>query len=111
MRIKQKDLVLIPFPFSDMSSSKVRPGIVISNDKFNSQGDDCLIVPVTTVLKDMDYSFGIFQEDMKEGELKFKSRVRVDKIACIHQSLVKMKIGVLNDNVLNKIKTEFENIL
>ena len=41
----QKDIVLIPFPYSDLTGSKKRPALVISNEKINKTEDRicCLI--------------------------------------------------------------------
>ena len=46
--IEQRDLLLVPFPFSDQSGIKVRPVIVISNNSFNSDSEDILVVGVTS---------------------------------------------------------------
>ncbi|MBI2110159.1 type II toxin-antitoxin system PemK/MazF family toxin [Candidatus Woesearchaeota archaeon] len=39
LKIEQRDIVLIPFPFSDQTSKKVRPALVISNNLFNRSQD------------------------------------------------------------------------
>ena len=51
--IEQKDLLLVPFPFSDQSGRKVRPVIVISNNEFNKYSEDVIVIGVTSnILKD-----------------------------------------------------------
>ena len=104
MQVKQKDIVLISFPFSNQNGSKVRPGLVISNNNFNKYSNDCLIIPMTTVLKDVKYSFEIDTENLDSGKLIKKSRIRVDKITPIEKSLIKMKIATANNEILDKIK-------
>ncbi len=81
-----------------------------SND-FNSYSNDCLVVPMTTILKDVKYSFDIEQDDLDSGKLIKKSRIRIDKITFIEKNLIKLKIGIVNDLVLNKIKNELKLIL
>ena len=49
MIANQKEIVLLPYPFSDLEGSKVRPAIVVSNDFFNKKSADCIAVPLTTV--------------------------------------------------------------
>ena len=48
--MEQRDLLLVPFPFSDQSGRKVRPVIVISNNDFNRHSEDAIVVGVTSNL-------------------------------------------------------------
>lgn len=106
MHINQKELVLLPFPFSDLEGTKVRPAIVVSNESFNKRSADCIMVPLTTVIKDEPYSVTIDNKDMAAGKLLKPSRVRADKIFAVEKKLITMKIGTINDKTFDKIKTE-----
>ena len=44
----QGDIVLIPIPFTDLSSQKRRPVIVISNDGYNQATPDIVVVAMTS---------------------------------------------------------------
>ena len=44
----QGDIVLIPIPFTDLSSQKRRPVIVISNDSYNQTTADVVVVAMTS---------------------------------------------------------------
>ena len=48
--VKQRELVLVAYPFSDLRASKVRPVIVVSNDGYNREFEDMIAVPLTTNL-------------------------------------------------------------
>tara|TARA_Y100000310_G_scaffold99186_1_gene96963 strand:- start:2949 stop:3146 length:198 start_codon:yes stop_codon:yes gene_type:complete len=46
MRVKQRDVVLIKYPFSDLKKRKVRPAVVISNNVLNGKSEDCIAVKI-----------------------------------------------------------------
>ncbi|MEK6856622.1 MAG: type II toxin-antitoxin system PemK/MazF family toxin [Nanoarchaeota archaeon] len=106
MQINQKDVVLISYPFSNFEGKKVRPALVVSNEFFNKKSADCIMVPLTTVIKDEPYSLIIDNKNMDSGKLIKASRVRVDKIFAVEKNLVKIKIGTINNETLEKIKSE-----
>lgn len=110
MNLKQKELVLLPYPFSDQEGSKVRPALVISNNSFNKKSEDCIMLPLTSVIKEVPYSVLINKEDLTSGKLLKPSRIRIDKIFTIRQSLARMKIGVINDSIFREIKSELSKI-
>jgi mRNA interferase MazF len=45
---KRGDVVLVPFPFTDLTSAKQRPALVVSADAFNSTRDDVLVAAITS---------------------------------------------------------------
>ncbi|MFH1210139.1 MAG: type II toxin-antitoxin system PemK/MazF family toxin [archaeon] len=106
MNVQQKDIVLLPYPFSDLEGTKVRPALIVSNDLFNKKSSDCIMVPLTTVIKDEPYSLIINQEDLGSGKLLKSSRIRADKIFTVEKNLIVMKIGVINNNTFDKVKSE-----
>ncbi len=98
------DIVLLPVPFSNQRSQKVRPAVVVSNDALNAQSDDVILVPLTSVLKDVPCSVIISQGDLAEGKLLVTSRARADKIFTAEKSLISMKIGAVKQGILAAIK-------
>lgn len=110
MQVNQRELVLLPYPFSDLEGTKVRPALVISNDIFNKKSADCIMVPLTTIIKEEPYSIVINQEDLSEGKLLKSSRIRVDKIFCVEKDLIIMRIGKINEDTFNIIKKEIMKI-
>src|SRR5215213_9513841 len=59
MQPKHGDIVLIPIPFTDLSSQKQRPVIVISNDDYNHTTPDFVVVAMTSNPTLSPYSFTI----------------------------------------------------
>lgn len=79
MMHEQGDIVLIPIPFTDLSSQKQRPVIVVSNDHYNQTTPDVVVVAVTSNPKLGSYSFHITANDLTQGTLKRPSTVRVER--------------------------------
>ena len=103
MMHKQRELVLIPIPFTDLSSQRRRPVIIISNDDYNSKTDDIIVVGVTSNLQETEYSLTITQNDMESGTLRQTSRVKVDKIYTLAQSIVVRSFGKIKIQTFDKI--------
>ena len=95
---RQRDIVLVPFPFSDLSSQKVRPVLVLSNDAYNQQSDDILVCGLTTNLAPSPYSVVIDVTDVEQPDtLRHKSKVKADTIASLEQSLLLKRIAQLKE--------------
>jgi len=109
--VKQGDLVLLPFPFTDLKTEKVRPAIVISNEYYNSTSEDCILLPLTSVLKETKGSILITQRDLYSGELLKQSRIRVDKIFCLEKSLIYSKLGTVSGIIVQEAKKELNKLL
>jgi mRNA interferase MazF len=82
--IHQRDIVLLRFPFSNLQSSKVRPAIVLSNDKYNQQSEDFVAVPVTSNLKLRDYTIQITNRQLESGNLIVNSKAKVDRVFSVN---------------------------
>ena len=110
MIFQQKELVLLPYPFTNQGGSKVRPAIIVSNDNFNKRCEDCVMVPLTTIIKDEPFSLIITQDNLESGKLLKQSRIRIDKIFTIKKDIIIMKIGKVNDKTLEKIRSEINKV-
>lgn len=109
--ISQRDVVLLSFPFSDLLTSKVRPAIVLSNNRYNRHSEDFVAVPLTSNLKFRDYAVLITNQELESGRLIVNSKAKVDRVFSVSQKLVRMKIGRVNRDVHAKIKTMVYELL
>jgi mRNA interferase MazF len=76
MKYKKGDIVIIGFPFSDLSTIKKRPALIISNDMVNKTGD-YLMVQVTSIIRNDRLSLTINKADFVNGkELPLQSCIR-----------------------------------
>ena len=101
--MNQRDILLVPFPFSDQKGKKVRPVIVISNDEFNRESEDVLIVSVTSNISKDKYTSPLSNNDLEEGQLDSQCCIKVENILKIDKELVIKKIGRIRKEKLEKI--------
>jgi len=104
MMPEQGDIVLIPVPFTDLSSRKRRPVVVISNDAYNRKTQDIIVVAMTSNPATVDYGLVITSSDFQKGKLNRPGTVRVDKIYTLSQSIVVKIFGRINSATLERIR-------
>lgn len=111
MMPNQRDILLIPIPFTDLSSMKRRPVLVLSNNHYNSISTDVVVTAITSNLLATDYGLVIGQQHLEEGTLQQQSLIRCDKIYTLSQKIVLKRFGRLNKNsfslVLDMIQSLF----
>jgi len=111
---KQKDILLVKFPFTDFQSFKKRPVIVISNDEYNSKTLDLVVCAITSNLSYKDYSVLISNDDLDDGYLIKESLIKASHIATISKQIVIRKIASVNDekfeDVRENLKSLFESL-
>lgn len=108
---RQGDIVLLPVPFTDLSSSKRRPVLVLSNDSYNSEVDDIVVVAITSNLTTKSHTIVITNEDLAEGNLKVDSCIRADKIYTLSQNIVIKRFGKVKDTVLDSVIEQIEDLI
>lgn len=103
MNVSQRDIVLLNFPFSDLKQSKVRPVIVLSNDRYNKKSNDIVVVPLTSNLQKTNYDMLITNKNLEKGNLLANSKAKIDRIFSVEKTLVQMNIGKINKPTFSKI--------
>ena len=100
MKYKKGDIVIIGFPFSDLSRTKKRPALIISNDTVNKTGD-YLMVQVTSKIRNDDLSLPIKKSDfVNDKELPLQSCIRLHKVFLLNESLIISKNTNVNPGFL-----------
>lgn len=85
MFCSRDDVVLLPIPFTDLSSSKVRPAIVVGH---GSWPGDLLVVPVTSQLQNADLTIS----QWAEAGLNVPSGIK-GQICTVEVRLVRKVVG------------------
>ena len=108
---KQGDIVLIPVPFTDLSSNKKRPVLILSSDRYNENTDDLIVAAITSNIDEKPYNTEITSNDLSDGNLLHKSCVRVDKLYTLAQSIVIKKFGVVKEEILTAVIEKAHDII
>lgn len=99
MICKPGDIMSLPFPFSDLTSKKRRPVLVLT--KVDSRGD-FMGLAVTSVLTEKN-AIGIDSGNMEDGFLPKKSWIRYDKIFTLNKSTLVKRYGSIKEDVFLKV--------
>ena len=104
---KQGSIILVPFPFTDLLGSKVRPAVIISQGRI---GNDIVVVFITSQTKSKEKHLVTVVPDEKNG-LKLSSRIVCSKIATIDVKIVLGELGVLSLFNQKKVNSELKIVL
>ena len=100
-------VVLVPFPFSDLSDNKLRPAIALAQ----ANRQDWFLCQITSNAGIDGKAIEIKDADFVAGSLRQRSFARPDKIFTGHETLAKRRVGVLSETVTSKIVEAVVGIL
>ncbi len=105
--VKRGSVVLIKYPFTDLSGTKVRPAIIITPDKYLHLIDDVLCLFVSSVMRDealdTDYIIDTNNPHFPASGLKIKSVLRTHKLALLDKSLVVKELGEVHPEIMTEV--------
>ena len=111
MKHKKSDIVIISFPFSDLSKTNKRPALIISNDSVNNTGD-YLMVQITSKIRNDNLSLPTNKSDfVNSTELPLQSCIRLHKIFLLNESLIISKYSAVNTSFLNSVIDKITRLL
>jgi mRNA interferase MazF len=109
---KQRDIILVLFPFSNLSAHKVRPVLILSNDMYNQQSADVVVCGLTTNLTPAPYSIIIDVTDVEQSDtLKNRSKIKADSIASLEQLLLLKQIACLKVSVFERVILKIRHLI
>lgn len=97
--MKKGDIVLIPFPFTDLSGLKNRPALILIEGQ-----NDITVSFITSQIKWKE-EFDVEVSPSQENGLKKTSLIRLSKLATIDKELVIGKLGKLSNDKINEINS------
>ena len=95
------DIVLLPFPFTDLTATKTRPAVVVSLEAFQRDSGDFTVAMITSVPRITPYDYQL--KDWQAAHLLRPSWVRA-KWATLDPVLVRYRPGKLSDADLGEVE-------
>jgi mRNA interferase MazF len=93
------DVVVVPFPFSDLTQSKRRPALVITA----LESDDVILCQITSKTIKDDYAISLGDEDFETGSLKQSSNIRPNRIFTADSHIILYRVGHLKTEKLAEV--------
>jgi len=101
------DVVIVPFPFSNLSDVKRRPALVIAV----LTGDDLILCQITSSSVADKHAIPIKDEDFASGSLRQSSNVRPNRLFTADRGIILYKAGQLKIEKINEVIVEIIHIL
>jgi len=106
-RFVKGSVVIIPFPFSDLSATKRRPALVLAN----LVGNDILLCQITSCCPDEEYAISLKTTDFITGTLPVDSYIRPARIFTADKNIIIRTAGIVSNEIINKTTDNIINIL
>ena len=101
------DVVVVPFPFSDLTQAKRRPALVIAT----LEGDDVILCQITSKTVRDKYSITLDDSDFETGSLKQSSNIRLNRIFTADSHIIFYRIGKLKTEKLSEVVDKASEII
>ena len=101
------DVVVVPFPFSDLTNAKRRPALVVAR----LDGDDVILTQVTSQAVKDRYAVELKDSDFADGSLNLTSNVRPNRIFTADTRIILYRVGSLKPSKLTEVVNRVVAIL
>lgn len=110
MTYKSGDVILVQFPFSDLSKSKQRPALVLTTTSYSRNLSLITIAMITSQIDQVSIGGDLLLSDWKKAGLLHPSRLRLAKVATVEVELIKKRLGTLSSADQKKTSKTLKNI-
>jgi len=107
-RFVEGDVVVTPFPFSDLTANKKRPALVIAD----LTGYDIIVCLITSQNARDNYAVSLTSDDLATGQLKqISSNIRPNRLFTIDAKIILYKIGTLKKEKTEQVSQKIVEIV
>lgn len=101
------DVVVVPFPFSDLTNAKRRPALVVATLTRN----DLILCLITSQATNDPYTIAVSNDDFANGSLNRNSYIKSNRLFTANEQIIAYKIGTLTTDKINEVITKIIEIL
>lgn len=94
-----RSVILVPFPFSDLTHVKLRPALVLAQ----ANPEDWILCQITSKPYGDNHAITLTDDGFESGSLRLSSYVRPGKLFTASQNLIVNQIGVLNHEIFKEV--------
>ncbi len=98
-RFVKGDVVVLPFPYSDLSATKKRPALVVAS----LDGADVILCQITSQSISDRYGLQLNTIDFVGGGLKHPSNIRPNRLFTADERIVSYRAGVIKNEKLQEV--------
>ncbi len=106
-RFIKGDIVVLPFPYSDLSASKKRPALVLANLK----GDDIILCQITSQMLKDDYAIPLGPSDFKKGSLNKQGHIRPNRLFTADKAIILRTAGTIKAELFQRVTDKLFEII
>ena len=106
-RFVKGDVVVVPFPFSDLSQAKRRPALAVAE----LDGDDLVLCQITSQAVRDWYAVILGDQDFESGGLRQVSNVRPNRLFTADARIILYSVGRLKPETLQAVVAKIIEIL
>ena len=104
--MKQGDIVWLKFPFSNLTQQKLRPAVVLSNDRYNKYAN---VLLAGIYGKKQPLSMQITNRDLEQKKMQKTSYISFQNIMSVEKTLIGQRIDSLNAQRLQQVLRALQN--
>ena len=101
------EVVVVPFPFSDLSANKKRPALVVAA----LSGDDVILCQITSKTISDSYAVPLANTDFKTGTLHQDSNIRPNRLFTTDSNIILYRAGVLTPSKIKEVVAKIVEIV
>ena len=105
-RFVKGDVLVVPFPFSDLTSNIKRPALVAANLK----GEDIILCQISRKQRVDPHNIELSNEEFVQGNLKQNSFIRASRLFTLRKSLILYKLGKISEDKIRQVEDKLVEI-